>query len=173
MSETTAARDLADVAPDVTQARDALARHCESELDRVLVALVHGEVVGAVALCIRWLSPLSSERTVIANNLHVQKAHRGKFVASTLLSVAARWGEENDCDVMFTTSSVTSRDANRFLSKVGFQQALTVRGASIGSLQARFAGIATSSKDTGRLIAVRRHMRRRQAASSLRPTAAR
>jgi len=92
---------------------------------------------------------------------------RRKSVASVLMSAAVSWAEEHDCELVLTTAPASSRDAHRFLTRLGFGQVAVVRGAQTSALRSKFVGMATSSKGTGRLIAVRRTLRRRQRTADL------
>ncbi|MGH3423879.1 MAG: GNAT family N-acetyltransferase [Nocardioidaceae bacterium] len=136
----------------------------DSEADprrRLLVALVDGDVIAVVAVGLRPLTPIHTTKTMVVSDLHVAPTYRRKCVASTLMSAAVRWAEESDCEVVLTSAPAVSRDAHRFLARLGFGHVATVRAAQVSALRSRFAGMATSSKDTGRLIAVRRTLRRR------------
>ncbi|MFY0405761.1 GNAT family N-acetyltransferase [Solicola sp. PLA-1-18] len=148
--------------PSTAEAATALDAYVSSPDRRLMVALLDGEIVGVLAVQLRPLTPIHTTRTMIVSDLHISPACRRKFVASTLMSSAVSWAEECDCEVVLTSAPVNSRDAHRFLTRLGFGQVATVRGAQVSVLRSRFAGIATSSRDTGRLIAVRRTLRRRQ-----------
>lgn len=149
--------------PVVAEAAAAIAATGGASDRRLLVALVEGDIVGALSVAMRPTSPIHTSRTMVVSDLHVVPRFRRKCVASTLMSAAVRWAEESGCEVVLTQAPAVSRDAHRFLTRLGFGHVATVRAAQVSSLRSRFAGIATSSKDTGRLIAVRRTLRRRHA----------
>ncbi|MDO9379378.1 MAG: GNAT family N-acetyltransferase [Nocardioidaceae bacterium] len=155
--------------PTVAEAATAVDAYVASPERRLMVALLDGEIVGVLAVSLRPLTPIHTTRTMVVSDLHISPACRRKFVASTLMSAAVSWAEECDCEVVLTSAPASSRDAHRFLTRLGFGQVAVVRGAQVSVLRSRFAGIATSSKDTGRLIAMRRTLRRRQDAGKLRP----
>lgn len=153
--------------PTVAEAADALSEQMADPDRRVLVAVRDGDVVGAIAFSRQLLSVIQTDKVIVVTDLHVAPRHRRRLIASTLLSAGVRWAQDTDCEVMMAVSPADSRDANRFLNRVGLGQVAVVRAAQVSALHARFAGIATSSKVTGRLIALRRTMRRRQ--SRVRP----
>jgi len=148
--------------PSVAEAADALSEQIADPDRRVLVAVRDGDVVGAIAFRRQLVSVIQTEKIIVITDLHVLPRHRRRLIASSLISAGVRWAEDVNCEVMMAVSPADSRDANRFLNRVGFGQVGVVRAAQVSALRARFAGIATSSKVTGRLIALRRTMRRRQ-----------
>ena len=153
--------------PTVAEAADAMSEQLADPDRRVLVAVRDGDVVGAIAFSRQLLSVIHTDKVIVVTDLHVAPRHRRRLIASTLLSAGVRWAEDTDCEVMMAVSPADSRDANRFLNRLGFGQVAVIRAAQVSALRSRFAGIATSSKFTGRLIALRRTMRRRQ--SRIRP----
>lgn len=157
--------------PMISESADAIADALQRNDERLIVALLDGEVVGVASVGLRGLTPIHTTRTMIVSDLHVLPCYRRKCVASTLMSAAVNWAEEAGCETVLTSAPAASRDAHRFLTRLGFGQIATVRAARTSVLRSRFVGRATSSKDTGRLIAVRRTLRRRQAAAgpTLRP----
>ena len=149
--------------PSVAEAAEALSQQLADPDRKVLVAVRDGDVVGAISFRREAVSIIQSEKAIVVTDLHVAPRHRRRLIASSLISAGVRWAEDINCEVMMAVSPADSRDANRFLNRVGFGQIAVVRAAQVSALRARFAGIATSSKVTGRLIALRRTMRRRQA----------
>ncbi len=129
----------------------------------MVVALVDGEIVGAICYEFITLAPINLTKTLLISALHVAPEYRRKSVATTLLSVAANAGEEAHCEVILTVTPANAREPNRFLTRLGFGQVSTVRGAQASMLRSKLSSKATNSKDTGKLIAVRRTLRRRQA----------
>lgn len=148
--------------PGIEESVAAVDLHLDNPERRLLVALVDGTVVGVLACSLRSLTPIHLTRVLIVTDLEVMAEWRRKSVASSLLSAAAHWGEEMNCDVVLTISPASSREPNRFLARLGFGQVSTVRAAQISVVRSRFAAKATNSRDTGRLIAMRRTLRRRQ-----------
>jgi hypothetical protein len=61
---------------------------------------------------------------------------------------------------------------HRYLTKIGFNQVAVLRAIESSKLRSRLTTKATNSRDTGKLIAVRRTLRRRQGHErSVRPQA--
>ena len=85
----------------------------------------------------------------------------GLSVASTLLSAAASYGEEHNCEIVVAAVPVHSREPHRYLTKIGFNQVAVLRAIQASKLRSRLTMKATNSRDTGKLIAVRRTLRRR------------
>lgn len=151
--------------PGVAEAAAALDQNFGDGYRRMVVALAEGEIVGAICFQIITLTPINLTKVLLVTELQVAPSFRRQSVASTLLSAAANVGEEANCEVVLTISPASAREPNRFLAKLGFGQVSVIRGAQASLLRAKLSTKATKSKDTGKLIAVRRTMRRRQAES--------
>ena len=148
--------------PGVAEAAAALELNLANTDKRIVVALVDGEVVGAVMCDIRTITPINLTRVLVVAELQVLPKFRRKSVASTLLSAAANYGEEFNCEVVATLTPAHAREPNRFLTKLGFSQVSVVRATQASMLRSKLSTKATNSRDTGKLIAVRRTLRRRQ-----------
>lgn len=156
--------------PGVAEAAAALELNLAHPDKRIVVALVEGELVGAVMCDVSTTTPINLTRVLVVTDLQVLPRFRRKSVASTLLSAAANYGEEFNCEVVATLTPAHAREPNRFLTKLGFSQVSVVRVAQASMLRSRLSTKATNSRDTGKLIAVRRTLRRRQLESrELRP----
>jgi len=153
--------------PKIAESAAAISTHNADPVKRLLVALLNGAIVGVVAVRLQAITPIHCTQTMVVSDLHIGPRFRRKSVASVLMSAAVSWAEEHDCELVLTTAPASSRDAHRFLTRLGFGQVAVVRGAQTSALRSRFVGMATSSKDTGRLIAVRRTLRRRQRSAHL------
>lgn len=149
------------IIPQLSEAAGAIARIAADPAERLLVAQSDERIVGAVHLRRGPVSPIQQGEAVHLSHLRVLPAHRRRGVASALLSAATAWAEEKDSTHMFATSPASTREAHRFLARLGFGQIAIVRAVSVIALRARFAGLAAGSRDTGRLIARRRTLRRR------------
>lgn len=147
--------------PGVAEAAAALELNLANPDRRIIVALVEGELVGAVVCDINTMTPINLTRVLVVNGLQVLPAFRRKSVATTLLSAAANIGEEFNCEVVATLAPTYAREPNRFLTKLGFSQVSVVRATQASMLRSKLSTKATNSRDTGRLIAVRRTLRRR------------
>lgn len=148
--------------PGVAEAAAALELSLSSPFIRILVALVDGEIVGATKCVITTTTPINLTRVLVITELQVLSAFRRRSVASTLLAAAAHYGEEFNCEVVASMTPAHSREPNRFLTKLGFSQVSVVRATQASMLQSKLSSKATNSRDTGKLIAVRRTLRRRQ-----------
>ncbi|MEO6472390.1 MAG: GNAT family N-acetyltransferase [Aeromicrobium sp.] len=148
--------------PGVAEAAAALELNLASPDKRIIVALVDGDIVGAVVCDIGTTSPINLTRVLVVTELQVLPKYRRKSVASTLLSAAANYGEDFNCEIVATMTPAHDREPNRFLTKLGFSQVSVVRVAQASRLRSKLSTKATNSRDTGKLIAVRRTLRRRQ-----------
>jgi GNAT superfamily N-acetyltransferase len=167
-------RDTPD--PAVTEAEAAVARIAADPDERLIVGLVDDEVVGVVHLIRVPVSPIRVQEAVRMSALCVAPEQRGKGVGTALTSAATAWAEEKDAGFVMVTMPARDREANRYLTRAGFSQIGVVRLASTRALRSRFAGMAAGSRDTGRMIAVRKTLRRRHShpagiATTLRETA--
>ncbi|CAN5556794.1 hypothetical protein BH18ACT8_BH18ACT8_02760 [soil metagenome] len=148
--------------PQLAEAAGAIARIAADPAERLLVAQSEERIVGAVHLRRGLVSPIQQVEAVHLSHLRVLPDHRRRGVASALLSAATAWAEEKDSTHVLATSPASTREAARFLARLGFGQVAVVRAAPVVALRARFAGLAAGSRGTGKLIAQRRTLRRRQ-----------
>lgn len=148
--------------PGVAEAAAALELNLANPGRRIVVALIGGEVVGAAMCDISTTTPVNLTRVLVVTELQVLPAFRRKSVATTLLSAVANYGEDFNCEVVATLTPAHAREPNRFLTKLGFSQVSVVRATQASLLRSKLSTKATNSRDTGRLIAVRRTLRRRQ-----------
>ena len=70
---------------------------------RIIVALIDGEIVGATVCDIRTLTPVTMDMVLVVTEIQVRLAIRRRDVASTLLSAAASYGEERDCEIVIAS----------------------------------------------------------------------
>lgn len=147
--------------PGVAEAAAALEFNLGHRDKRIILALVDGEIVGATVCTIGTLTPINLTRVLIVTEIQVSPRFRRKSVASTLLSAAASYGEEHNCEIVVAAIPVHSREPHRYLTKIGFNQIAVVRAIQASKLRSRLSMKATNSRDTGKLIAVRRTLRRR------------
>jgi GNAT superfamily N-acetyltransferase len=155
--------------PGVPEAAAAIDFTLRSPDKRVIVALADGDIVGATVCDIRTLTPVTLNKVLVVTELQVSPRYRRRNVASTLLSAAASYGEEQDCEIVIASIPAHAREPNRYLTKIGFNQVAVLRAIQASKLRSRLTSRATHSRDTGKLIAVRRTLRRRQVGRSLRP----
>jgi GNAT superfamily N-acetyltransferase len=147
--------------PGVAEAAAALEYNLDKADRRIIIALVEGDIVGATVCTIGTLTPINLTRILIVTEIQVSPRHRRRSVASTLLSAAASYGEEHNCEIVVAAVPVHSREPHRYLTKIGFSQIAVLRAIQASKLRSRLTTRATNSRDTGKLIAVRRTLRRR------------
>jgi GNAT superfamily N-acetyltransferase len=150
--------------PGVAEAAAALEYNLGKADRRIIIALVEGDIVGATVCTIGTLTPINLTRILIVTEIQVSPRHRRRSVASTLLSAAASYGEEHNCEIVVAAVPVHSREPHRYLTKIGFSQIAVLRAIQASKLRSRLTTRATNSRDTGKLIAVRRTLRRRTVA---------
>ncbi|SKB03158.1 GNAT family N-acetyltransferase [Aeromicrobium choanae] len=149
--------------PTEAEAREAIEFNAREHRRRFLVAIVGGEIVAAAAADLATLNPITMSRVMIVSDLQVRPSHRRRSIASGLLAVIAAHAEEEDCELVLASSAAHAREPNRYLTKLGFNQIAVLRAIPVGKLNARLAAKASGSRETGRLLAVRRSLRRRAA----------
>ena len=156
---------------DGQAARASLARIAADPDQRLLVALVEGTVVGAVHLVRATVSPVHCESAVHVTHLHVLESHRRRGVGRALMEAVVGWAEEKDTVHVIAAASAGSRDANRFMARLGLGQVAVLRGATVAGLRAKLpveppaaARVGSrSSRTVGQVIVQRRSLRRAQA----------
>lgn len=148
--------------PGLAEAESALEMTLGRPDRRVIVAVVDDEIVGATVCDISTITPINLTQILIVTEIQVSPRFRRRSVASTLLSAAASYGEDRNCEIVIAAIPVHSREPHRYLTKIGFNQIAVLRAIQSSKLRARLTTKATNSRDTGKLIAVRRTLRRRQ-----------
>ncbi|MGH1562737.1 N-acetyltransferase family protein [Mumia sp. DW29H23] len=146
--------------PSEDEATEALGRLDDSSSRRLCVAVFGDRVVGAIQVDLSAATPLHLRTVVVVSELHVHPRYRRKGIAWSLMNVAVDWAEQVDSSLVYAWAPSASRDAHRFLTRIGFGHYATVRAAKVRVLRARAAGRTAASRGTGRLIAVRRSLRR-------------
>lgn len=154
-----------------TEAANALARIAADPDERLLVGVYEDKVVGAAHLLRAGISPIHTESAIHVTHLHVLGNARRHGVGKALMEAAVSWAEEKDTSHLIAAASVHSRDANRFMARLGLSQIATVRAATIPALRAKLpveppAGAMVTSRhqrSVGQVIAQRRLQRRAQA----------
>ena len=148
----------------------AVARIAADPDERLVVARIEDRVVGAVHLKRAPLSPVHSDMAVYVMHLQVVHAFRRHGVGRALMEASVRWAEEKDTEHVIAAAAVASRDANRFMARLGLQQIAVLRGATVPSLRAKLlleppaaARVgARSHRNVGQVLAMRRSQRRSQ-----------
>jgi GNAT superfamily N-acetyltransferase len=152
------------------EAANSVARIAADPDQRLLVGVLEGQVVGAAHLLRGGISPIHSETAIHVTHLHVLGGHRRHGVGKALIEAAVTWAEEKDTTHLLAAASVHSRDANRFMARLGLTQLAVVRGASVPALRAKLPvepppGARVSSRNhrsVGAVLAQRRQQRRAQ-----------
>lgn len=156
--------------PPEAEAECAVARVAADPDERLLVGIVDDEVVAAAYLMRARISPIHTETAIHVTHLHVLGPHRRRGVGKALIEAAVSWAEEKDTTHLLVAASTHSRDANRFMARLGLGQIAVVRGATIGALRAKLpveppAGAMVSTRNhrtVGQVIVQRRLQRRAQ-----------
>ena len=133
------------------EAGASLARIAADPDQRLLVGVLDGQVAGAVHLA-RWpLSPIDAESAVYVLHLHVLDAYRRHGVGRALLEATLTWAEEKDSLHVVAAVSASSRDANRFMARLGLSQVAVIRGGTVAALRAKLpAETPAAARVTGR-----------------------
>lgn len=156
------------------EAAAAIARIAADPDQRLVVARIDDAVAGAVHLMRAPLSPVHSDTAVYVMHLQVIESFRRHGVGRALLEATVSWAEEKDTEHVIAAASVASRDANRFMARLGLGQIAVVRGATVPALRAKLpveppaaARVGTRShRNVGTVLAQRRSLRRSQARPS-------
>lgn len=160
--------------PAEDEAAAAIARIAAEADERLLIGFADGEPAGAAHLIRARVSPIHSETAIWISHLHVVDRSRRRGVGRALIEAAVSWAEEKDTSHLLVGASVHSRDANRFMARLGLGQVAIVRGASIPALRAKLpveppAGAMVTSRNhrsVGQVLAQRRLQRRAQSKTS-------
>jgi GNAT superfamily N-acetyltransferase len=170
-SSRTPDRALIDsAATAVEEATASLARIGADPDQRVLVAVVEEQVVGAVHLVAAPLSPVTTESAVHVLHLQVLDQFRRHGVGRALMEAIVTWSEEKSTSHVIAAATANSRDANRFMARLGLGQLAVVRGASVAALRAKLpleppavARVgARTHRSVGQVLVQRRSQRRSQ-----------
>lgn len=155
---------------DVDRLRDvaailARAEGLEGE-QRIVVAEHAGERAGAALLRLTTLSPVDLEPVVQVLVPTVLPHLRRHGVGRALMEAAVVFAEERDAGHVATAAQAGSREANRFMARLGFGQRATYRTAPTALVRARVGGPrtdpATGARSIGSVLAARRSLRRAQ-----------
>ena len=133
-------------------------------------AVVDDKGVGAVHLARAPLSPIHAEQAVHLSHLHVLEGYRRHGVGRALLEAAVSWAEDTHTEHVLAAASVSDREANRFMTRLGLTQVAVLRGATVTALRAKLpvhppvAALVghRSTRGVGQVLARRRSQRRSQ-----------
>jgi len=104
---------------------------------RLLVAEVDGAPAGAVLLRVTTLTPLNLEPVVQAVSPHVLPEFRRLGVGRLLVESAAAYAEELGIAHVVTGAAAGSRDANRFMARLGLGPHAVLRVAPTQLVRAK------------------------------------
>jgi GNAT superfamily N-acetyltransferase len=149
----------------VDEATRALAQIAADPDERMLVGLADGQVVAAIHLRRAPLTPLHTETAVHTSYLQVHPDHRRRGYARALLDAALVWAEEKDVTHVTAMATSSSRDANRFLARLGLATCATLRIATTSTVRRKLSPEPIRTHDSrrqlGRVLAQRRSVQRR------------
>lgn len=156
------------------EAGAAIARIAADPDQRLLVARIDDEIAGAVHLTRAPLSPVHGDSAIYVMHLQVIDSFRRHGVGRALMEATVSWAEEKGTAHVLAAASSASRDANRFMARMGLAQVAMLRGASVAALRAKLpvdppaaARMGTRShRSVGHTLAQRRSLRRSQAGPS-------
>ncbi len=156
------------------EADAAVARIIADPDQRLVVAMLDGQVAGAVHLVRAPLTPLQAAQAVHILHMHVLEECRRHGVGTALMEATVSWAEEKDISHVVAAASVGSRDSNRFMARLGLGQVAVVRAASVAGLRAKLPVEAPkvcldprivnrqATRAVGQVLARRRSLRRAQ-----------
>ncbi|HSV40998.1 MAG TPA: GNAT family N-acetyltransferase [Nocardioidaceae bacterium] len=155
--------------PRLSEVRSALARIAVDPDQRLMVAVVDDEVIGAALLSRTPLSPVSTDDAVQVSHLQVLEHARRHGAGKALMECAVSWAEEKGASTVMATATSGDREANRYLARLGFGSLAIVRAASVSSLRAGMLPLepppcartdVRTSRTVGQILAQRRQQRR-------------
>ncbi|MEZ0580915.1 N-acetyltransferase family protein [Nocardioides sp. MH1] len=163
---------LADLWSDVVRRGDRAEQVADLELvikgaaaspeQRFVVVELDGRIAGGVFLRLTTVSPLSLEPCVQSIQPRVFDEFRRRGVGRTLMEAAVAFAEENGVLHVSTAVPATSRDANRFMARLGLAPVATVRMAPTAVLRSRITPSAPGApRTTPRALVTRRRNQRR------------
>jgi GNAT superfamily N-acetyltransferase len=134
---------------------------------RLVVADYDGELAGAVFLRLTTLTAINLEPVVEAVSPHVFPQFRRHGIGSSLMECAVSFAEELGAAHVMTAAASGSRDANRFMARLGLGPFAVTRVASAPAVRAKVnaqrPGLSTNGgRHLTRVLAARRSMKRTQ-----------
>jgi ribosomal protein S18 acetylase RimI-like enzyme len=137
----------------------------ESPEQRFVVAEYDGELAGAVFLRLTTLTAVNLEPVVEAVSPHVFPQFRRHGIGSSLIECAVSFAEELGAAHVMTAAASGSRDANRFMARLGLGPYAVTRVALAPAVRAKVTaqrpGLSTNGgRHLTRVLAARRSMKR-------------
>jgi GNAT superfamily N-acetyltransferase len=160
--------------PALHEASASVERIAADPDQRLLVGSIEDQVAGAVHLTRGPLTPITADTAIFVGHLQVVESLRRHGVGRALIEAAVTWAEERSTPHVLAAAAVNSRDANRFMARLGFGQLAIIRGASVSALRAKLpveppaaARVGTRNhRSVGQVLVQRRSLRRSQARPS-------
>lgn len=139
----------------------------DSAEQRLVVAEVDGAPAGAVLLRVTTLTPLNLEPVVQAVSPHVLPEFRRMGIGRMLVAAAAAYAEELGIAHVATGAVAGSREANRFMARLGLGPFAVLRVAPTALVRAKVEAQRPPlerhrDRARGQLLAARRSMKRQQ-----------
>ena len=135
------------------------------EAHQIVVAEYGGAFAGAVLLRMITVSPLDPTPMVHLASPTVLPDFRRRGVGRALVEAGVAYAEEHDVPHLSTASASTSRDANRFMARLGLATRASFRVAPTATVRARITAMRPTMARPQRqqltsVLAARRSMRR-------------
>ena len=89
--------------------------------NRLIVADVHGEVVGCMQITMIPHLTFTGGRRLQIEGVRVKAPYRGRRIGEAMIAWAIDRGRENGCHLVQLTSNRTREDAGRFYERLGFE----------------------------------------------------
>lgn len=150
----------------VADARRIISESTEDPCSCVVVAELDGVIAGSVYLRATTITPVNLEPVVQAVHPHVAARFQGRGVGRALIEAAVTYAEEHGIGHVASAAMTGSRDANRFMARLGLGPMATLRLAPASAVRAKLAahgpGGRAASHHLSQVIAARRTLRRRR-----------
>jgi GNAT superfamily N-acetyltransferase len=158
----------ADRDQQIDDVRHVIDRLSATPEERIVVAEVDDNVVGAVHLRATTRSAINLERVLRVSSPYVLPDHRRQGIGSALMRAAAEFADELAVPHLGIAVRAGSRDTNRFMARLGLGPAATFRLAPTATVKNLLLAShrPTLARGGGRplthLLAARRSLRRHQ-----------
>ncbi len=161
-----ASRDAEPMVGDATTIISASA--CDPN-SRVVVAELEGVVVGAAYLVATTMSPVNLQPVVQLISPNVASGFRGRGLGQALLESAVAYADERGIAHVASAAPNGSREANRFMARLGLRPVATLRVAPVSVLRSKLTArqprSMAASRQLSQVLAARRTSRRNQITS--------
>lgn len=141
---------------------------------RLVVAEVGGQVAGAIYLRLGTVSPINLEPCVQSVHPRVFDHVRRHGAGRALVEAAAAFAEESGVLHLATAVPAQSRDANRFMARIGLAPVATYRVGPTSVVRSRITPQRTAEAGAGRnlskVLATRRSQRRARGGAEIPPS---